>query len=163
MKKKLILCEGYGAKNPLAGSRRNRTSSQRPYQNNHTPSVRRRRLVVFAFSLCVFMSCTTVSQWGRPKNGVPGVATYNAEEPGLRAAHAELELATRVRVTNLNNNRSVIVTITSRIPTDPYRTIHIGRLAGDNIKMSRTSPTPVIIEVLGRPKYTSNPMFPASN
>jgi rare lipoprotein A len=109
------------------------------------------------------MSCTTVPQWGKPKNAISGTATYNNDEPGLKAAHADLDFATRVRVTNLNNNRAVIVTITERIPADPHRIIHLGKLAGDNIKMSHTSPTPVVIEVLGRPKYSSSRRFAATN
>ncbi|MDR2363045.1 MAG: hypothetical protein LBD65_01330 [Spirochaetaceae bacterium] len=88
------------------------------------------------------------------KMTMSGTATYNEHEPGLNAAHADLEFATRVRVINLNNNYSVIVTITERIPADPDRIIHIGKMAGDNIKMSRTNPTPVVIEVLGRPKHS---------
>ncbi|WP_411042079.1 RlpA-like double-psi beta-barrel domain-containing protein [Treponema sp. TIM-1] len=88
-----------------------------------------------------------------PQKISSGFATYNIDEPGLRAAHAELEFDTRVRVTNLNNNQAVIVTITERIPFDPNWIIHIGRMAGDNIGMSKTDVTPVKIEVLGRPKY----------
>jgi rare lipoprotein A len=91
-----------------------------------------------------------------PKMTMSGVATYNEHEPGLKAAHADLEFATRVRVINLDNNYSVIVTITERIPSDPNRIIHIGKMAGDNIKMSHTKPTPVVIEVLGRPKHSSS-------
>ncbi|MDR2069203.1 MAG: hypothetical protein LBP71_04975 [Spirochaetaceae bacterium] len=75
------------------------------------------------------------------------------EEPGLRAAHAELEFDTRVRVTNLNNQQAVIVTITERIPLDSTWIIHIGKMAGDNIGMSKTDVTPVKIEILGRPKH----------
>jgi rare lipoprotein A len=98
--------------------------------------------------------------WGKPKNAISGVATYNDAEPGLKAAHADLEFDTRVRVTNLNNNRAVIVTITERIPGDPYRIIHIGKMAGDNIEMSHTGSTPVAIEVLGRPKHSSAHLMP---
>jgi rare lipoprotein A len=107
-------------------------------------------LAFFLLALC--MSCATISKPVDNKIS-SGEATYNADEPGLRAAHAEIEFDTRVRITNLNNNRAVIVTITDRIPYEPERIIHIGKLAGDNIEMSRISPTPVLIEVLGRPKY----------
>jgi rare lipoprotein A len=109
-----------------------------------------RLLTFFLLALC--MSCATLSRPAEKKSS-SGEATYNEDEPGLRAAHAEIELDTRVRVTNLNNNRAVIVTITDRIPYEPERIIHIGKMAGDNIEMSRISPTPVLIEVLGRPKY----------
>jgi rare lipoprotein A len=101
--------------------------------------------------LSFFVSCATTAGTV-PKKTESGGATYNADEPGLRAAHAELELDTRVRVTNLNNNRAVIVTITGRIPPEKGRIIHIGKMAGDNIQLDQIETTPVLIEVLGRPK-----------
>jgi rare lipoprotein A len=116
------------------------------------------KLIVLTLILTFFMSCTTMS-----KKTMSGVATYNENEPGLKAAHAKLDFDTRVRVINLNNNRSVIVTITERIPEDPHRIIHIGKMAGDNIEMSQTYPTPVVIEVLGRPKYSTHLVTPAAN
>jgi rare lipoprotein A len=102
--------------------------------------------------LLLFVSCATTAGTAKKKTESGG-ATYNADEPGLRAAHAELEFDTRVRVTNLNNNRAVIVTITGRIPPGTGRIIHIGKMAGDNIEMNRLDTTPVLIEVLGRPKF----------
>lgn len=116
------------------------------------------KLIVLPLILYSFMCCTTASapKKSEPKMTMSGAATYNDLEPGLKAAHADLEFSTRVRVINLDNNYSVIVTITERIPPDPNRIIHIGRMAGDNIKMSRTTPTPVVIEVLGRPKHSSS-------
>jgi rare lipoprotein A len=108
--------------------------------------------VVLFLMFCFFSSCITVPK-SPPKKMSSGVATYNMEEPGLRAAHAELEFDTRVRVTNLNNQQAVIVTITERIPLDSTWIIHIGKMAGDNIGMSKTDVTPVKIEILGRPKH----------
>jgi rare lipoprotein A len=119
--------------------------------------------IVFSFFLVMFfVSCATIS--GPPKKKtLSGGATYNADEPGLRAAHAELEFDTRVRVTNLNNNRAVIVTITDRIPNEPERIIHISKMAGDNIEMSHINATPVLIEILGRPKFPRYTTLPAAN
>jgi rare lipoprotein A len=82
---------------------------------------------------------------------------------GLNAAHAELAFDTRVRITNLNTNQAVIVTITQRIPADPERIIQVAWMAADNIGMSPTGTTPVIIEVLGRPRYPAHPVFPAGD
>jgi rare lipoprotein A len=78
-----------------------------------------------------------------------GNATYNRKEPYLQALHAELDLGTRVRVTNRINNKKVIVTVTGRIPRDPKRIIHIARGAADNIGLSPNGTTPVLIEILG--------------
>jgi rare lipoprotein A len=116
-------------------------------------------LAFFLLLLCV--SCVTPS--GPVNRTASGGATYNADEPGLKAAHAELEFDTRVRVTNLYNNRAVIVTITDRIPFDPERIIHIGKMAGDNIDMSPVNSTPVLIEVLGRPKTSRQITLSATN
>jgi rare lipoprotein A len=108
--------------------------------------------VILFFAVCFFMSCISMPKRA-PKQTVSGFATYNTDEPGLKAAHADLEFDTRVRVINLNNQQAVIVTITERIPLDSERVIHIGKMAGDNIGMSKADVTPIKIEVLGRPKH----------
>jgi rare lipoprotein A len=77
-----------------------------------------------------------------------GSATYNQEKPYLEAFHADLELGTRIRVTNRTNNKKVIVTVTGRIPPDPERIIHVARGAADNIGLSPNGTTPVLIEIL---------------
>jgi rare lipoprotein A len=112
----------------------------------------KRSFVILFFAVCFFTSCTSMPKRA-PKKVVSGFATYNIDEPGLRAAHADLEFDTRVRVINLNNQQAVIVTITDRIPLDPDWVIHVGKMAGDNIGMSKADVTPIKIEVLGRPKY----------
>jgi rare lipoprotein A len=117
----------------------------------------KKRFVVLFFIIYFFASCVTLMPKTSSKKASSGFATYNTDEPGLRAAHADLEFDTRVRVTNLNNQQTVIVTITDRIPLDSNWIIHIGKMAGDNIRMSKTDATPVKIEVLGRPKYSRHP------
>ncbi|MDR2759674.1 MAG: hypothetical protein LBB78_09880 [Spirochaetaceae bacterium] len=117
----------------------------------------RKNFVVLFFIICFFASCSTIPKSPSEKIS-SGFATYNIDEPGLKAAHAELEFDTRVRVTNMNNQQAVIVTITERIPFDPDWIIHIGKMAGDNIGISKTDATPVKIEVLGRPKYPRHPV-----
>ena len=82
-----------------------------------------------------------------------GFATYNSHEPGLKAAHAYLAFETRVRITNQNNGKDVIVTINGRIPQDRERTVHMGRAAAENIRLAPRGKNPVTIEVLGRPRY----------
>jgi rare lipoprotein A len=84
-----------------------------------------------------------------------GFATYNRKEPGLKASHAYLALDTRVRITNQANGRAVIVTINGRIPRDTGRTVHVGRLAAENIGLDFRAKSPVTVEVLGRPRYSS--------
>jgi rare lipoprotein A len=112
----------------------------------------KKSFVILFFVVCFFTSCISTPNRA-PKKVLSGFATYNIDEPGLRAAHADLEFDTRVRVINLNNQQAVIVTITDRIPFDPDWVIHVGKMAGDNIGMSKADVTPIKIEVLGRPKY----------
>jgi rare lipoprotein A len=86
-----------------------------------------------------------------------GEATYNPDEPNLRAAHADLEPGTRVRVTNQKNNKAVIVTITGRIPSDLERILHLGKAGADNIEIAQVGTTPVLVEVLGGRRRSFQP------
>jgi rare lipoprotein A len=81
-----------------------------------------------------------------------GAATYNEDDRSLKASHANLAFGTRIRVTNQNNDKAVIVTVMGRIPDDPERIIDVGTLAADNIEIDPDELTPVVIEVLGRKK-----------
>jgi rare lipoprotein A len=91
-----------------------------------------------------------------------GIATYNEEDPNLKALHAELDIGTRIRVTNRINNKTVIVTVNGRIPPDPERIIHISKGAGDNIELSPVGATPVLIEILGGRRRSPAPVEPAA-
>ncbi|MDR1108044.1 MAG: hypothetical protein LBL19_03310 [Spirochaetaceae bacterium] len=119
----------------------------------------KKKLLVLIGIVCMCMSCTTTPPQSRPRD-ISGLATYNTYLSGLKAAHAELAFDTRVRITNLNNNRSVIVTITQRIPAESGELIQVSSMAADNIGMSPRGTTPVLIEVLGRPRYPAYPVFP---
>jgi rare lipoprotein A len=78
-----------------------------------------------------------------------GATWYATESKRLSAAHPDLPLGTRVRVTNLLNERRVIVTITAHIPPEDGRIIDIAQEAAKNIRMAGEGPTPVRLEVLG--------------
>ncbi|MDR0657113.1 MAG: SPOR domain-containing protein [Treponema sp.] len=73
---------------------------------------------------------------------------YSTAEKNLSASHADLPLGTRIRITNLDNNRTVIVTITGRIPEDPERLIDVSQAAARNIGMKDSGTTRVKVEVL---------------
>ncbi|MDR2403796.1 MAG: hypothetical protein LBD78_07165 [Spirochaetaceae bacterium] len=92
-----------------------------------------------------------ITTWGIAEKKIQsGAATYNEEDRSLKASHANLAFGTRIRVTNQNNDKAVIVTIMGRIPYDPERIIDVGTLAADNIEIDPNGITPVVIEVLGR-------------
>jgi hypothetical protein len=75
---------------------------------------------------------------------------YDTDSKGLSASHSNLPFGTRVRVTNLQNERQVIVTIDNRIADTPNRIIDLAKPAADNLEMNPRGTTPVRIEVLAR-------------
>ena len=64
----------------------------------------------------------------------------------LTAAHRTLKLGTKVKVTNLNNNKSVIVIIEDRGPYVRGRIIDLSKAAKEKIAMDGTAP--VHIEII---------------
>jgi rare lipoprotein A len=66
----------------------------------------------------------------------------------LTAAHRSLPLGTTVRVTNLDNGRSVDVTINDRGPYVGDRVIDLSRQAARAIEMEKAGIVPVMIEAL---------------
>lgn len=68
---------------------------------------------------------------------------------GLTAAHRSLPFGTKVRVTNLNNGRSVIVRINDRGPFIRGRIIDLSTGAARVLGMLGTGIAPVRVEVLG--------------
>lgn len=62
------------------------------------------------------------------------------------AAHRSLPLYSRVRVTNLNNGRSVVVTINDRGPFSPRLLIDVSPSAADQLDMRHAGIIPVTIE-----------------
>jgi rare lipoprotein A len=67
----------------------------------------------------------------------------------MTAAHRRLPFGTRVRVTNLNNERSVVVRINDRGPFgNRRRIIDVSRAAAEELRMVRSGVVPVKVEVL---------------
>ena len=66
----------------------------------------------------------------------------------LTAAHRSLPLGTRVRVTNLSNGRSVLVTITDRGPYVRGRSLDLSLGAARELEMLRRGVASVLIQLL---------------
>ena len=77
-----------------------------------------------------------------------GLATYyrNPWHGGLIAAHRTLPFGTRVRVTNLHNGRSVVVTIVDRGPYARGRVIDLSTVAAGVLGMRVVGVVPVRLE-----------------
>lgn len=69
-------------------------------------------------------------------------------EDSMTAAHRSLPMGTRVRVTNLNNGRSVVVRINNRGPFIRGRIIDVTKGAARELNMVRSGVVPVEVEVL---------------
>jgi rare lipoprotein A len=72
--------------------------------------------------------------------------TYNQYD--LTAAHPSLPFDTKVRVTNLNNGRSVVVRINDRGPFAGGRVIDVSAAAASAIDMMQSGVAPVQIDIL---------------
>jgi rare lipoprotein A len=68
----------------------------------------------------------------------------------MTAAHKTLPFGTKVRVTNRNNGRSVVVTINDRGPFIKGRIIDLSKAAAKQVGMTASGIAPVSVTVLGR-------------
>lgn len=66
----------------------------------------------------------------------------------LTAAHQTLAYGTKVKVTNTKNNRSVVVRINDRGPTQQGRVIDLSRAAASKLGMMKAGLVPVKLEVV---------------
>jgi rare lipoprotein A len=72
------------------------------------------------------------------------------DKNGLTAAHRTLPFGTEVKVTNLANGKSVVVTITDRGPFGKKeRIIDLSRAAAEKIGMIQAGVVDVTVEILG--------------
>ena len=91
------------------------------------------------------------ASWYGP--GFHGRRTANGEiynQNAMTAAHRHLRFGTRVRVTNLNNGRSVVVRINDRGPYAKGRVIDVSAAAARSLGMIRSGVAPVKVTILGR-------------
>ncbi len=73
------------------------------------------------------------------------------DQGAMTAAHRRLPFGTRVRVTNLHNDASVVVRINDRGPFgDRRRIIDVSRAAAETLDMIRAGVVPVKVEVLAK-------------
>jgi rare lipoprotein A len=72
------------------------------------------------------------------------------DQDALTAAHRDLPMGTRVRVTNLENQRSVVLTINDRGPFVKGRIIDVSRRAARELGLIRAGTARVRVEVVER-------------
>lgn len=70
------------------------------------------------------------------------------DQNALTAAHRQLPFGTRVKVTNLSNDKSVVVRITDRGPRTRGRLIDLSRAAAEQLGMLRSGSAQVRVQDL---------------
>ncbi|MBK4728600.1 septal ring lytic transglycosylase RlpA family protein [Oxynema sp. CENA135] len=78
------------------------------------------------------------------------------DQNALTAAHRTLPFGTEVRVTNLNNGRSIVVRINDRGPFVGNRVIDLSAAAAQVLGMMDTGVAPVRLDILGGRRTASN-------
>lgn len=92
---------------------------------------------------------TGIASWYGP--GFHGKATANGEifdQNDLTAAHRTLPLPSMVRVTNLDNGRSITVRVNDRGPFEGGRIIDLSRRAAQLLDFERQGTAKVLVEIL---------------
>ena len=74
----------------------------------------------------------------------------------LTAAHRSLPFGSQVKVTNLSNQRSVVVRINDRGPYYQGRIIELSLSAADRLEMVKSGITKVNLEILDAKRTSSN-------
>jgi len=88
------------------------------------------------------------SYYAQAHHGKRTASGERFDQNALTAAHRTLPFGTRVRVTNLNNERSVVVRINDRGPFVRGRVIDVSRAAAVRLEMLRAGVVPVRVEAL---------------
>ncbi len=93
------------------------------------------------------------SWYGKKFHGRPTASGEIYNMYALTAAHKKLPLGTYVKVTNLNNGKSVVVKINDRGPFVKGRIIDLSYAAAKKIGMAEKGVEKVKIEIVSLPKY----------
>ncbi|WP_165669966.1 septal ring lytic transglycosylase RlpA family protein [Metapseudomonas otitidis] len=86
------------------------------------------------------------SYYGARHHGKRSASGERFDQNALTAAHRTLPFGTRVKVTNLNNDRSVVVRINDRGPHVRGRLIDLSRRAAEALDMLRSGVAPVRVQ-----------------
>ncbi len=89
------------------------------------------------------------ASWYGP--GFHGRKTASGErfnQGAMTCAHRKLPFGSKIKVTNLTNDQSVVVTVNDRGPFIPGRIVDLSRGAAQQIDMIRTGTAPVRVEIV---------------
>jgi rare lipoprotein A len=88
------------------------------------------------------------SYYGAKHHGKRTASGERFNQHGLTAAHRQLPFGTRVKITNLNNDRSCVVRINDRGPYSRGRLIDVSREAAEQLGMMRSGTAKVRVQAL---------------
>jgi rare lipoprotein A len=88
------------------------------------------------------------SYYGARHHGRQTASGERFDQHALTAAHRSLPFGSRVRVTNLHNDKSVVVRINDRGPFVRGRIIDVSRQAAERLDMLRAGVVPVRVQQL---------------
>jgi len=90
----------------------------------------------------------TASWYGKRFGGRKTASGEIFDPEKLTAAHRRLPIGTKVKVTNLKNNRQIIVEINDRGPYIPGRIIDLSRKAARDLDMLKDGLSRVHLEIM---------------
>lgn len=93
-----------------------------------------------------------VAYYGKKFNGRKTASGERFNAGAMTMAHKSLPFGTRVKVTNVKNNRSVVVRVNDRGPSTPDRVGDLSAGAASKIRMTRAGVIDAKLEVVGQPK-----------
>ena len=88
------------------------------------------------------------SYYGARHHGRKTASGERFDQHALTAAHRSLPFGSRVRVTNLHNDKSVVVRINDRGPYARGRIIDLSKKAAEQLDMLRAGVVPVRVQQL---------------
>lgn len=88
------------------------------------------------------------SYYGARHHGKKTASGERFDQAQLTAAHRTLPFGTQVRVTNLDNNKSVILRVNDRGPYSRKRLIDVSHAAAEQLGMLRNGVAPVRVQSL---------------
>ncbi|KAA0971335.1 septal ring lytic transglycosylase RlpA family protein [Pseudomonas sp. ANT_H12B] len=90
----------------------------------------------------------TASYYGAKHHGKRTASGERFNKNSLTAAHRQLPFGTRVKVTNLNNDKSCVVRINDRGPYTRGRLIDVSHEAAEQLGMLRSGTAKVRVQAL---------------
>ena len=93
-----------------------------------------------------------VAHYGKKFNGRKTASGERFNAGAMTMAHKTLPFGTMVKVTNIKNNKSVVVRVNDRGPSTPDRVGDLTSGAASKIRMLRAGVIDAKLEVVGQPK-----------